>query len=421
MKSIQSYILPLLVFAGAAGGVNAESTVTNIDPALTYFQAFIVAPDLPSEDRDYLFTNDWQGQLATERFGNLLKQYDNEFKLIRAASQSSALCEWGIDYSAGPQTLLAYLPRIKSAAVVARLRAALDLQNGRETDGRDDLLAILKLARNGASDGSLIGALVQIAVERIICESVAENFNHISPEVLQQLSDGLSAPPPRQTIAGCIPMEQNLCERWMIDRTLELQAQYPGNDMKVLQGLHHYFEYFLADTSNNDGSKDETTPKIVFQIMTAAHGTSDGVIKLFREMDPVYSELATIEALPFAQYNERINQFTKEMNSSDNPFVLKYIPAVLKCRPREFCALADIAMVQAAVQYKLHGDAGLQTVANPCGQGPFAVRRFEFEGVDRGFELDSGYSGNGYPEVFIFVEKDGAPFQVFGKSAGKTP
>jgi hypothetical protein len=302
------------------------------------------------------------------------------------------------------------------------LRAAWDLQNGRESDGRDDLLAVLKLARNGANDGSLIGALVQIAVERIICESVAENFNQFSPEVLQQLSDGLSAPPPRQTIAGCIPMEQNLCERWMIDRALELQAQYPGDDKKVLMGLHHYFEYFLADTRDSEGSSDGNhTATVVHQIMAAAGGTSDGIIKLFRDMDPVYAKLAAIEALPFAQYGSQMAQFQEDVKNSANPLVHEYIPAVVKCRPREFSALADIAMVQAAVQYKLHGEVGLQTVANPCGQGPFSIRRFEFEGVERGFELDSGYSGNGYPEVFIFIEKDGAPFQVFGKNAGNTP
>ena len=78
-------------------------------------------------------------------------------------------------------------------------------------------------------------------------------------------------------------------------------------------------------------------------------------------------------------------------------------------------------MVQAAVKYKLHGEAGLQTVTNPCGQGPFAIQRFVFDGVDRGFELSASYAGLGYPEVLIFVETDGPPFLLFGKNAGKAP
>jgi hypothetical protein len=156
--------------------------------------------------------------------------------------------------------------------------------------------------------------------------------------------------------------------------------------------------------------------------MDAAGGTSDGIIKLFRDMDPVYAKLARIEALPFAQYAAQMAQFEEEVKNSPNPLVHEYIPAIVKCRPREFAALADIAMVQAAVQYKLHGEAGLNSVTNPCGQGPFAMRRFVFDGVDRGFELDADYSGMSYPkEVFIFVEKDGPPFLVFGKRAGEAP
>jgi hypothetical protein len=93
----------------------------------------------------------------------------------------------------------------------------------------------------------------------------------------------------------------------------------------------------------------------------------------------------------------------------------------LKCRPKEFAASADLAMVQAAIQYKLHGEAGLQSVANPLGHGPFGFQRFLFDGVDRGFELGADYAGVGYPEVFIFVETDGPPFLVFGKRAGQAP
>jgi len=69
----------------------------------------------------------------------------------------------------------------------------------------------------------------------------------------------------------------------------------------------------------------------------------------------------------------------------------------------------------------LHGEPGLQSVTDPCGQGPFAFERFVLEGVDRGFELKSAYEGRGFQEVLIFVEKDGPAFQVTGKNAGLAP
>ena len=395
--------------------MSGEPFATNINPALTYYQAFTVAPDFLQKDRDYLFTNEWRGQKLPDRLGELLAGYDTEFRLVRQAAQSTAPCDWGIDWSAGPDALVPHLARIKATANTARLRAMWDLQHNRQSDARHDLLAALALGRNGANDGCLIGALVEIAVEHIVCSTVAENFNQFSPETLQQLAEGLNAPPARGKIAACLPMEK-FCHDWIISRAQELQTGNPGNDAQVMEGLRRVFNF---ETANSDESKEMNG--LWLQIVAAAGGTSDGVIKLLRETGPVYARLEKIEALPFDQYEEQITQFRADVRSSSNPFMPAFFQAVEKWRPREFSALATLAMVQAAVQYKLHGDAGLQSVANPCGRGPFAFRRFIFDGVDRGFKLNAAYSGMGYPVVLIFVEKDGPPFLVSGKNAGKAP
>ena len=416
MKSITSFCWSLLGLTGAAGAVSGQPFRTDINPALTYYQAFNVAPDHSQTDRDYLFTNQWRNQKLPDRFGELVAGYDNEFGLLRQAAQSKAACDWGIDWSAGPQTLLGHLARVKAAAQAARLRAMWDLQHDRQTDAGEDLLAALALGRNVASDGCLISALVQFAVERIICATVAENLNQFSPEALQQLADGFSAPPARGTIAACVPMERSTFGHWILNRALALQVENPGNDTKVMEALHQRFELSF---SSADGAKE--TNNTWTQIVAAAEGTSEGVIKLLRDLDPLYTRLENIEALPRAAYEEQMQQFSADIQSSPNPFAHELFPAWEKARPHEFGAQADLAMVQAAVQYKLHGEAGFRSVADPCGQGPFGFRRFIFDGIDRGFELSADYAGIGYPEVFIFVETDGPPFLVFGKNAGKAP
>ena len=86
---------------------------------------------------------------------------------------------------------------------------------------------------------------------------------------------------------------------------------------------------------------------------------------------------------------------------------------------KEFGSLIAQQMVRAAVEYKLHGEAAFNNVSDPCGQGPFGFERFTFKGVDRGFQLKSAYTGRGFPEIVIFVEKDGPPFQVNGNKAGR--
>src|SRR5205823_8863553 len=147
-------------------------------------------------------------------------------------------------------------------------------------------------------------------------------------------------------------------------------------------------------------------------------GTSECVLKLLRDLGPFYQRLAVILALPQSEYEAQAKELSTEIENSSNPFVASILPAFQKCRQKEFAILTELAMVQAAVEYKLHGEPGLKSVSDPCGQGPFGFERFVFEGVDRGFELKSAYSGRGFPEVLSFVEKDGIPFSVNGKNAG---
>ncbi len=415
---MNSICLALLIVAGAAAAVSGEPFRTDINPALIYYRAAQLAPDWSPADRDYLFANDWRGQKLPERFGALVARYDNEFKLVRQAAHATVPCDWGVDLGAGPFTLLPHLARNRAIAQAARLRAMWALQQGRPADARDDLLAAFALGRNSATDGMMISALVQIAIENTVCSTVAENFHQLSPETLKQLADGFAAAPPRWTMAACIPVEKLSFPDWLVGRILELQKENPGNDAKVMAELHELLTFIEAA---GEGETDPTQPNHWEQVTKAAGGASEGVLKLLRQMDPLYQRLAAIMALPPSEFENQIKPFNAEIEHSPNPFVLLSFVAGEKARSKEFSILAELAMVRAAVEYKLHGEPGLQSVTDPCGQGPFAFERFVFEGVDRGFFLKSAYEGRGFQEVLIFVEKAGPPFQVTGKNAGLAP
>ncbi len=418
MKTMKSICwLTCLVIAGAVGASGGQFR-TDINPALRYYQAFIVAPDLSQADRNYLFMTEWRGQKLPERFGELVARYDNGFKFVRQAAQASVACDWGIDMSPGPATLLPHLARIKGIAQAARLRAMWDLQQGRPADARDDLLAAFALGRNSARDGVLISALVQIAVENIVCSTVAESWHQLPPEILKQLADGFAAAPPRGTMAACIPMEKSSFPGWLADRILELQKENPGNDAIVMAGTR---ELLAGFEGTDEGQPNQAQPSFWEQVTKAAGGTSAGVVKLLRDEVWLYERLAAIMALPQPEYDDQAKQFSAEIQKSTNHFVSLTFPAFEKARQKEFAILVELAMVRAGVEYKLRGEPGLQSVTDSCGQGPFAFERFVFEGVDRGFELKSAYAGRGFPEVLIFVEKDGPPFLVNGKNAGQAP
>src|SRR5437762_3116484 len=123
MRIMKSISLSFVLMSAAGLGVKGEEFRTDINPALRYYQALIIAPDLPQADRDYLFANEWRGQKLPGRFGELVARYNHEFNQVRQAAHATVTCDWGIDTTPGPMTLLPALARFKAVAQAARLRA----------------------------------------------------------------------------------------------------------------------------------------------------------------------------------------------------------------------------------------------------------------------------------------------------------
>jgi hypothetical protein len=102
----------------------------DINPALLYWQAFAVMPDLAPDDQKHLLETQWPTRPMDERAGELAIRYDQTFNLLRAGAASKAPCDWGIDMSLGPQALLPHL-KAKRCAIVAVLRARWAMQQQR--------------------------------------------------------------------------------------------------------------------------------------------------------------------------------------------------------------------------------------------------------------------------------------------------
>jgi hypothetical protein len=418
MKTTKFTCLALMILTLPAA--RGEPFRTDINPALLYYQAFLLAPDLSPADRDSLFTTNWQGQKLPERFGKIVAGYDSQFKLVREAAQQKMPCDWGIDMSPGPGTLLPHLVRAKWIAQAAQLRAMWDLQHGNQPGARDDLLAAVLLGRNVSRDGTMIGALVQQAIEAIVYANVAGNFGQFSPETLKQLVDGFDAAPAQGTVAAAMMSEKFLGPDWLANKIRKLQQENPGNDSKVMEAIREdeSMQGFYYGNKYN-GNEEKRDTNIWQRIFVASGGTSDGLLKLVRDLEPLYPRLARIMTLPQPECEDQIQKFAAEVQKSQNPLVPVAfpIPNPLQLRHRELRSQLQLAMVRAAVEYKLHGESGLKSVMDPFGKGPFDFQRFVFEGVDRGFELTSAYTGIfavGVPYALIFVEKEGPSFYIDG-------
>src|SRR5208337_1193729 len=98
MKTTKFSCLALLILT--LPSARGEPFRTDINPALFYYQAFLLAPEPISEaDWDYLGSKAGQEQKLPERFGKIVAGYDNEFKLVREAAQQKVPCDWGVDLS----------------------------------------------------------------------------------------------------------------------------------------------------------------------------------------------------------------------------------------------------------------------------------------------------------------------------------
>jgi hypothetical protein len=260
--------------------------------------------------------------------------------------------------------------------------------------------------------------MVQFAAETMICSTIAENFHQFTPESLKQLADGFAAAPARGTVAGGIPAEKTSFLDWFENKILELQKENSGNDAKVMIGISKLVSSFEGG-GEGEGPSNKPEVRLSDAIASAGGGTSEGVLRLVHDEAALYQRLQHIVALPLREYEGQMRPLLAEIQNASNPLVKMTFPVFEKCRPKEFAVQAASAMVQAAIEYKLRGEEGFQSVIDPCGDAPFGFQRFIFEGVDRGFQLKSAYAGRGFPETLIFVEKEGTPFYVNGQKAGQ--
>jgi hypothetical protein len=412
MKMMKSILLLLSLLAISASGRAANLYRTDINAALIYWQAFSQLPELSPEEQK-LYQNSKTAPLD-EKYEALVSRYDTTFRLVGRAAHLEQRVDWGVDLADGPEALLPHLAKAKAIAVAADLRARYFLERGKENKAVQDLLGAFVLGRQAANDGILISALVQIAIENIVVRCVAENFHGFSSESLKQLLEGMDASPARGTVSQSIGTGERALVGWFANRISEFQSKYPNDEAKVMSEIR---EMLSLATVDEGGKKDYEKAD---EFIRSGGGTSNGLLALVKAVEPLYDEMQAIAALPYDRFAPASQAFFEKVERSTNPFVKTFFPALSKARGREFSALCMLEMLRAAVQYRLEGEAGLKSVRDPFGSGPFGFRRFVFQGVDRGFELKPNYPGD-YPNVLIFVEKPGPYFRVVGQTAGTAP
>jgi hypothetical protein len=409
---MKSLLLTFLV--GIAITANAADRFrTDINPALIYHQGLLLVPKFSEDDHKHLFQTEWRTRSLDERAINLITAYRNVFKMLRRAAASEVPCDWGIDMSDGPETLLPSLARFKSLAQAACLRARVHLATGDQETAREELLATIVMGRNIATDQVLISCLVQIAIENIITSFIAENFYQFTPETLAIFSERLNAGPPRGSVQQSMVMEKSGFCDWLVQKIADIDAQSGGNSQVLREKVRELWTKNLADAESTNSLR------LADEFVAGTDGSAASLISYVKQLDPLYEELTEILGLPWSEYRQRYSEFEEKVRSHPNVLTREFFPALGNARKREFAIEAKLAMLQAAFTYKLKGEAALNAIADPFSDGPFALRRFVLDGMDRGFELESKLNCREHPEKLILIEKPGPAVRVDSKYAGQ--
>lgn len=410
---MKNVILTFLLAAATAFGA-PDKFRTDINPALIYHQGVLLLPQLSDEDRKHVFETDWRTRALDQRCTDLVTTYRNTFKMLRRAAASEVVCEWGIDMSDGPATLLPALARFKSIAQVVGLRARVHFAEGNEEAAREELLATIAMARHVSKDGTLISVLVQVAMESLVASFIAENFYQFTPETFEQFAVRLNSGPPHGSVQQSMAVEKSSFYEWLIQQVTRIEAEASGNQQRLHAKVRELWKNHFSESES-----DKQADKIVDEWIAGTDGSAAGLIGYVRQLEPFYDEITHIVGLPWSEYQIRYPEFEKKTRVHSNVLARDFFSAIGNCRKKEFTVQAKLAMLQAAIAYKLGGDAAFNAIADPFGDGPFTFRRFTLEGVDRGFEVESRLNCRGFAEKLIIIEKAGPAVRVDGKTAGE--
>ncbi len=311
----------LLLVMVAVDSVSLIPPRTDINPALLYFQAFNKFPELePAEAK--LLTTDSAGAISAEERA-VASLFDTPFRLLVRARTMKAPCDWGSDIADGPHAFVPNLIKIRTAAHVASFRARIALADGQQTQARDELLAVSALGRNAAVGSSLVGTMIQVAVDRMVLDFISAHFNELKAQTRAELAAGLNGPPARQTVADAMANEQVGFQDWLIGE-LEKFRGTKTNDAKALD----QFRALMADTFSSE-------PDLADRIIEASGGTPAGVIAYIKHVEPFYAQSLRIARASESDIKRELSEFEKAINTTTNLIARVVLPNIGRARTRE--------------------------------------------------------------------------------------
>lgn len=283
-----------VVLPGVSAGAAEKAPGPKLSPnaALVYWQAFALLPDVDAKARSPL--DYWKEAKIDDKTRKLLKQADSALRLLHKAAAMDA-CDWGVDWSDGPETLLPHLGKARRLAKLAMLRGRVSLADGKTDAALADIAAALRLSRHVGGNGVLIQLLVQFAIEQDALDMLGDHLPKLTAAQKKALAGQFDRLPAGTDLSQAILAEKAGIVDWMLD-----QARTAGPN-----ALDHVPGRLKGKTRKE-------------------------ILALLDDLGGKYVSVSSAAALPADQAGAKLNQLEKAFRKSPNPFVPILLPTVTK-------------------------------------------------------------------------------------------
>lgn len=142
------------------------------------------------------------------------------------------VCDWGVDYSAGPAALLPHLMPSRTLVQAAAWEAGRMAQSD-AARAVDLTLMGVGMSRRLESDTTLIASLVGVACDKLTVDRMARLLPNLPEDQLKRIAAALGRSAPDERWRRSMQSERDLMAGWFIGRILEM-ARTNSSDQAVV-------------------------------------------------------------------------------------------------------------------------------------------------------------------------------------------
>jgi hypothetical protein len=364
------FMVCLFLMGGWAKAVEpaTQSTTLAVNAAPRYWAAFRLLPDDPTAKKFlYSSTNPPSNADAAQ----IIQSGQASLYFL---SQGAALadCDWNIDYSKGPSTLLPELGRGRTLAELASLRAQEEFRQHRPMEAIDDLANEMALAEHLSTDKTMIGLLVRDAIEQRVIKNLTPHLQQLDKQSLNHLAERLAKLPVGSTLGEIIEMESRIGLKWILQRAQNAAAVGEPMDWTPIR--------------NDLGASGQSL------LASVADISPEDIIADVQALRPYYAAARRLVETSTDQHqtDEALKILFKQYASKPlGPIFLHYWSHYFDTYA---AGRTSLTLLQAAVAVVKEGPQQVKSFVDPINHRPL-----EYRAIPGGFDLVSTVTYRGVP------------------------